>query len=312
MEITYDLIIEYLVKNNKKTSYNFITQKNIYNYSNNFTETFKNIFIDKFYRYGITINDNENNNISFWSSLLTLLFKDFLIPYENDEISMINNFKTQLLEKYNKLSLSKYLKDLDKNDLIERIKLEPDIFILQYIVDILDINFIVCDFLSENIYIVYANDIINPFKSTLIFANYKNIWEPIMLSKNKGKIQRLFSYNDNIIKKLFNENIDYYQKEIINKNYIFENINSIITFEKNKLYNDELLSETTDSSVYTEPDVFINNNDILKNINKTKLNKMKLNELLELTNKLNLNPTTNPTRTILINLIYSNIINQSK
>jgi hypothetical protein len=99
MEIDYNIIIKYLSKKQVKKEVNFITQKNIFNYSINFPDKFKELLNDKFYRYGITINDNDNNNISFWSSLLTLIDKNFMIPYDNDELILINQFKTQIIEK---------------------------------------------------------------------------------------------------------------------------------------------------------------------------------------------------------------------
>ena len=126
MEINYKLILKYLDPNKNILSQNipeifvdndndiiqnikevsnksiFITHKNLYTYSYNFPLKFKNIFSDKFYRLGITVNDNNNNNISFWSSLLSLIDidKKFIIPYDNDEITVINNFKNDLVNKY--------------------------------------------------------------------------------------------------------------------------------------------------------------------------------------------------------------------
>ena len=93
MDINYEIIIKYLSKKvinvNDKQKYNqqtsFITQKNIYTYSHTFPAKFKELLTDKFYKYGITVYDNENNNISFWSSIITLLDKNFIIPYINDE-----------------------------------------------------------------------------------------------------------------------------------------------------------------------------------------------------------------------------------
>ena len=86
MEINYDIIIKYLCdKNiksnnteNKQESNKFQTQKNIYTYANTFPPVFKEIFSDKFYRYGIITHDNTHNNISFWSSILSVLDKNFL------------------------------------------------------------------------------------------------------------------------------------------------------------------------------------------------------------------------------------------
>ena len=72
MEITYDLIIKYLSNKN-----NFTTPKNIFNYSSNFIQKFKDLFTEGFYRYGITTYNKNNTNISIWSSILTALDKDF-------------------------------------------------------------------------------------------------------------------------------------------------------------------------------------------------------------------------------------------
>ena len=342
MEINYDLIIKYLVKksvtcdtnididtNNSKQNNNsnnnnnnsFITQKNIFNYSVNFPDKFKNLLTDKYYRYGVTLYDNENNNISFWSSILTLIDKNFIIPYTTDEIESINQFKTQLIDKYSKPKLSSFLKQLDKNDFRERFKLESDINVLQYIVDILDINMLIYDFESENIYSIYHKDIMNPCKQILMFAKYKNFWEPIMVVKSKGTTQRLFDMNDLIIKKiLYGGNIKYYEGEKIKKQFvIFENVDDIINMEKLKLkipvietidINNE--TDESNSTVKTDSDIdlFVENDELeeIKKLNKTKMNKMKIADLFEISNKLNLLIIRkNPTKAILIDSILTKI-----
>jgi hypothetical protein len=335
MEINYDLIIKYLVKKNKtdvpnKTKpNNFITQKNIFNYSVNFPGSFKDILTDKFYRYGITINDNENNNISFWSSILTLVDKNFVIPYSSDELKLINQFKIQLIEKYSKSKLSTFLKNLDKNDIRERFKLDQDIYTLQYIVDILEINILIFDFETINIQSVYHKDMMNPWKKTILLAKFKKYWEPIMMVKSKGETERLFDYNNLVIKKILTtENlISYFEGNKINKQYILnEDIYDIIQQEKTKLKikeiepqkelieedSDTVSSESTDSSVRTDSDndVFIKEDELeeLKKLNKTKLNKMKLDELLKLVDKLKIVVTKkNPTKTLLIETILSKL-----
>jgi hypothetical protein len=361
MEINYDLIIKYLVKktpindnipdhppyrvpthihpkqksmigldqteNNKANS--FLTQKNIFNYSSNFPDKFKNMLTDKYYRYGITAYDNENHNISFWSSILTLIDKNFIIPYTTSESELINQFKIQLIDKYAKSKLSSFLKSLDKNDVRERFKLEPDIYVLQYIVDVLDINMLIMDFESDNIWSVFRKDIMNPLKQTLLFSKYSSFWEPIMLIKSKGNTQRLFDINDNIIKKIFyNESIKYFPHDQIQKDFIvFNNIDDIIQLEKTKLKISEVTkklddpvenndsdseSESSESSVKTDSDqdIFIENDEYeeIKQLNKTKMNKMKIADLLELSNKLKLPITKkNPTKAILMESILSKI-----
>ena len=250
MEINYELIIKYLqpinniIKNDDIISENkdFITQKNIFNYSKSFPDIFKNLLSDKFYRYGITIYDNNNYNISFWSSLLTLIDKKFIIPLNHNEISIINEFKFQLIEKYKKSIISNFLKQFDKNNIRERMKLEPDIYILQYICDILDITFLIFDFKNNTIHSVYSELFLNPFKQIFIFAKYNSFWEPIMSIKSKGSIKRIFDIND--------LNINY-ENNKINKEFNILSEKDIINKEKNIIQN-KILKEDTDNTKYNE------------------------------------------------------------
>jgi hypothetical protein len=330
MDINYEIIIKYLSKKvinvNDKQKYNqqtsFITQKNIYTYSHTFPAKFKELLTDKFYKYGITVYDNENNNISFWSSIITLLDKNFIIPYINDECELINQFKLQLIELYNKKLLSNFIKKYDKNDLRERFKLNPDLIVLQYIVDILDINIIIFNFKTETINVLYSKDIMNPWKQSILLANDDMFWEPIMCIKSKNTIIRLFDYNSQTFKKIINNNlITYLDGSIIGKKFIcINNLSDIIEIEKKKLNimskeSKLLLDNNSDSSVHTDEDIddnkivniFIKEDDFY-GLNKTSMNKMKISELIILTNKLNIVITKkNPTKAILMESILNKI-----
>ena len=330
MDINYEIIIKYLSKKvinvNDKQKYNqqtsFITQKNIYTYSHTFPAKFKELLTDKFYKYGITVYDNENNNISFWSSIITLLDKNFIIPYINDECELINQFKLQLIELYNKKLLSDFIKKYDKNDLRERFKLNPDLIVLQYIVDILDINIIIFNFKTETINVLYSKDIMNPWKQSILLANDDMFWEPIMCIKSKNTIIRLFDYNSQTFKKIINNNlITYLDGSIIGKKFIcINNLSDIIEIEKKKLNimskeSKLLLDNNSDSSVHTDEDIddnkivniFIKEDDFY-GLTKTSMNKMKISELIVLTNKLNIVITKkNPTKAILMESILNKI-----
>lgn len=280
MEINYELIIKYLgQKDSKLTAKTFASQKSILNYSVNFPNKFKDLLTDKFYRFGITNYDTNKNNISFWTSLLTLLDKNFLIPYNNDEVSLINQFKEQLLDMYKKSKLSSFLKEYEKIDMRERFKLDTDLVILQYIVDILDINFMIFDFETENIEVLYKKDIMNPWKQTLLFAKFENMWEPIMLIKPKGEIQRTFDYNNINVKKILfiPDLVKYYNGDKINKDYIYINdISDVVKIENPSVDN----NNDSDSSVKTDVEPAYND------LNKTKLNKMKVKELEDIVKSL--------------------------
>lgn len=341
MEINYDIIIKHLCgkqsslntndKPIKKESDTFKTQKNIYTYSNTFPEKFKEFFSDKFYRYGITTHDNEHNNISFWASILTILDKSFLIPYSSDEISMVNKFKSQLIESYDKNQLSDFIKKLDKNDFRERFKINPDITIIQYVADMLDINFCIFDFQSEKIQVVYPKDIMNPWKQSVFLANYEIMWEPIMCVKSKGNVTRMFDYTHMVFKKILGTNgIEYFQGNTISKEFIFmDGISDVVKQEKQKLQPNfkELLIEAdsecesdteSDSSVHTEDSecesnkYFIKADELaeIKSLNKTKMIKMKVAELVDISKKLNITITKkNPTKAVLMDSILNKILN---
>ena len=291
MEINYELIIKYLVKKNmtnpSKPGDIFTTQKNIYTYSTSWPDTFKQLFTDKFYRYGVSIHDPDNNNVSFWSSVVTLLFNEFIITYTEDENTIINNFKCQILEKYKPNKLSSFIKKLDKNDFRERFKLDPDNNVLQYIVDILNINLLIFDFKDNLIKAVYPDDVMNPWKQTLLLSKYNNLWEPIMSLNSKGDQQRLFDYNNIIIKKIL------YTKDLI------------IYISPDKVFN--IIGDIND--VISMEDYKINNNESNKiKYDIKKLNKMKLTELVDLSKEFNIIVDKKPTKAILINLIQEKLI----
>ena len=302
MEINYEMIVKYLCKgktenskdvNNTGTS-TFVTSKSATNY--NFPEKFKDVFnSESFYRYGVT-TFNNNMNISFWTSLLTLINKDFMIPYNNDENQMITEFKTNLLEQYKVSLLSSFVKKTDKIELREKLKIQPDYIVLQYIVDVLDINFIVFDFKTEEYYTLYRNDIMNPFNRTFLFANYENNWEPIMLGTKK-----VFDYNDMIIKQILNQQgaalVKYYDFINTKKEFMYINITNL-----DKVQTSDSDSVHTDS----ESETF----ELPSDLNKTKLTKMKIAEVQEIYNKLNSklnNGKIKPTKPVMIDVILASL-----
>ena len=303
MEINYNLIIKYLCQNTNSRSKPddvFVTKKSIYNYANTFSEKFQCYLSDKFYRMGITVFD-KSNNISFWSSLLTLVDKDFSISYNNESL-IINNYKTELLDNFSIIKDKTYKIFSDKTLLRDKLNKEPDNELLEYIVNIINISFIIFDFKSNNIYTLYSGSMMNPYKSIFLFAKYDNYWEPIMIIKDKVNIQKSFNYNDNFIKKLLDSNdISYYDNQ---KEYKIMDLSEIITLEKNKLCKNK-----KDKDMPKEDDIFINDElNKYKLLNKTKLTKMKLEDIKKLMEELSLDiPNVKYTKAILIELILDKI-----
>jgi hypothetical protein len=284
MEISYDLIIEYLVNNqdlqekstdflNSSNKENiFSTPKNTFNYKINFPLKFQKIFSDKFYRYGITNYDNNNNNISFWSSLIILLDK-LLIDNNSDELKQIDDLKNKLIKKFSIKNISYFLKEYNKNNIKELLNSNPNFSLLQYISDVLDFNIFIFDFKTQKIYSIYKDTSINIYKETILLAVFDNLWEPL-ISINIGTIQKIFTYNDIIIK-----NLIIIKNEII---YFDEN-------NENKLFSfDEKVNNDT------------------KKLNLTKLNRMKLNDLINLSKEYNLNIDNKIKKKDLIDLILKN------
>lgn len=273
MEISYELIIEYILNKNinKNIDIKYIPTINN-NTTNIFSSKFNILLSDNFYRYGIKIYDDNKNNISFWSSLLTLLDDHFNMSIENDEITKISIYKNNLIDKYLKSKL--FFKKNNKSDMRELFKLNADIYILQYIADINNYTFIIFDIKDDNIFIIYNSVTLNQNNSILLFTKYENNWEPIL--QNSQPVKRIFNYNDEIITKIINNyDIQYYSNDICNKIIKLQSDNKI---EKIDL-----------------------------KINKTKLTKMKINEVVELCKEYNFVIPDKYNKNILIDIILENI-----
>ena len=204
MEINYDLILKYL--GTTKPQYSFETKKNLMTFSTNFPKEFNELLGDKFYRLGIT-QKIDNKNVSFYTSLLSLLCDEYVSLMESEENAYITNLHNKMNEYINanpdlniKLGLKRPLFSYNVN-----------VLLLELLVNIFSINMLILDFKTLEIYTVFQTDIMNPWKPFLLFGKYENNWEPI---KNNDK--KLFSYNDSIIKKILTN---------IQIKYFFEGVN---------------------------------------------------------------------------------------
>ena len=255
MSITYNDIISILCNNNNK----FSTQLNIMKFVDQFS-CFKNIFTNEFYRYGIHIYDNEYKNISFLSSVLYCIDDNY-------------NY-------------------IDKNILFNKIKEISNILENTFdIVNKLNINVIVFDFKNEKIKTIYDGEYFNPYKETILLANYEKYWEPICCKDNK--LFNITLSKCNILKnKILNSDISYIDNTKI---YVLnDNLNEILE-EKFGIIESNDESFTTKNTIYS-------------NLTKNKLNKMNKNDILQIIDDLNIEISSlkKPTKTTLIELILNN------
>ena len=292
-EITYELILKYLSKEKNI----FITEKHNNNY--NFFNKFKSILTNEFYRYGVLTFDKNKNNISFWTSILTLLNDDYLT--NSDDLSLITEYKNNLLDNHSK-KISNFLKKYDKNDFREYFKLNPDIIIIQYVVDILNINIIIFDFNQEleEIYTVYKTDVMNPNIDTILLANHQNYWEPI-IKNNKKKFN--YSDDDDTIKNILKNNILYYSQENVDKTFAYSLTTNTNDKIKKKSSNN-LISSQSSSDIIED-----SNQDTSKiNTSKSQLNRTKKEDLIKILEEHNIDYPKKNTNKELIELIIKNNI----
>lgn len=283
MAINYDLILKYLVKEEKES---FTNQKNFMTYSDKFPNEFKNILGDKFYRMGVTQN-NEQKNISFYTSLITLLDDNIMSITEEEEIHKVNEFLSDINNKIK--VLPEYLKQIPKDIIKKNLKdKESNIWIYELIANYLKLNFIIFDFKTLEILTIYCGDVMDPWRTCLFLAKNENSWEPIRNNEKK-----FFSYNDNVLKKILSQNsinIKYFNNKIIKKDFvIFDNLEELVNELTKSEYSDD------------EKDIIFIKTEI--KMSEEKLNKMTKLELINHLKLLNKKPLSKATKKDLILLI---------
>lgn len=294
MEINYDMIVKYLVKEQSKEK-NFVHQKNFMTYSDKFPAEFKNILGDKFYRIGVTQNINKKN-ISFYTCLITLLDENMMSITEKEELNKINDLVSIINNKITKLPSQ--LKDISKGEIKKYLKdIESNIWIYELIANYLKINFIIFDFNTLELFTIYCGDFMDPWRTCLFLAKSENTWEPIRNNEKK-----FFCYNDNVLKKILaqtNINLNYLDNKIIKKDLVIvDNLK-------------ELLANLNKSETNIESEINITSDNIedipfIKNeikLSESKLNKMTKPDLIIHLKSLNIKSSIKSTKKDLIQLI---------
>ena len=209
---------------------------------------------------------------------------------DNDQqLDFINVIKKQFIEyvknNYRKFSNKKKFSRNFSMDILKKDEFNP--ILLELISFCFDINILIFNFKDEKIYVVNSNEFYNPYKCTILLANYEEYFEPICSKTNK-----LFTYTNNFLEKILNEDIEYYEGEYLDKDYtLVDNLNELYQ-NNNKIES----NESSDSN-----SMFIKNNSL--KLNKTKLTKMKKTDIIQLINDFNYEININQTKKNLINEI---------
>jgi hypothetical protein len=293
MEINYNLILKYLVKEQSK-ELPFANQKNFMTYSDKFPNEFKSILGDKFYRIGVTQNSDQKN-ISFYTSLLTLIDDNMMTITDKEEFNKVNQLLSDINNKVSKLP--EHLKEISKGALKKYLKdIESNIWIYELISNYLKLNFVIFDFKTLEIFTIYGGDVMDPWRTCLFLAKNEYSWEPIRNNEKK-----FFSYNDNVLKKILSQNsieIKYFDGGIIKKDFVIvDNLEELIN-DITKSDND-IESENSDQ-INQKETPFIKKE--IK-ISESKLNKMTKDELINHLKTLNVKTSTKATKKDLVQLI---------
>ena len=177
MEISYKTIVEYLCSEDcteKKDDNNFTTKKNIMVSSDNFelSKLLNNVSKKTFYRYGVTRYNDDQDNISLLTSILTLLDKSFITMDKKEEISYIESFLQQIRDTIINSFNFELSNKFEKQILLDRLASNSfnDGLLLQALSQIMDINFLIFDYYENKIKCVFKGDYMNPWKVTLFLA----------------------------------------------------------------------------------------------------------------------------------------------
>jgi hypothetical protein len=243
----------------------------------------------------VTQNINQKN-VSFYTSLITLLDDNMMSITEKEELIKINDLLTDINNKVSNLPV--YLKEISKGSIKKYLKdIDSNIWIYELVANYLKINFIIFDFNTLEIFTIYCGEFMNPWQTCLFLAKNDNSWEPIMNNEKK-----FFSYNDNVLKKILSQtsiNIKYFDNEIIKKDIVIvDNLKELL----DDLTKTDIISESDKNSDCSEEMPFIKEE--IK-LDESKLNKMTKAELIIHLKALNIKSSSKSTKKDLIQLILT-------
>lgn len=253
-QITYQMIMDYLspnkvVKNELGIS-SFPTKENIVINVSDFPKKIKRFFNKNFFRYGVLTYDDDHNNISLYTSMLTCLDSSFLTMNKDNKISYINAFKRKLKNDFYNKKLFKKFKyseyGVSEKILMSEMSDKVSMMVIQALVDYLSINLIIFNFDDQKRYLIHSREAYNVYYPTVILGFSNDYYEPIFTNKKKS-----YTYNDKIIKKILKNEIKKMTFNGLEDFSTNKDVNSIIQdiVEMNKSSFDTINSEDNDIDI---------------------------------------------------------------
>jgi hypothetical protein len=253
-QITYQMIMDYLspnkvVKNELGIS-SFPTKENIVINVSDFPKKIKRFFNKNFFRYGVLTYDDDHNNISLYTSMLTCLDSSFLTMNKDNKISYINAFKRKVKNDFYNKKLFKKFKysecGVSEKILMSEMSDKVSMMVIQALVDYLSINLIIFNFDDQKRYLIHSREAYNVYYPTVILGFSNDYYEPIFTNKKKS-----YTYNDKIIKKILKNEIKKMTFNGLEDFSTNKDVNSIIQdiVEMNKSSFDTINSEDNDIDI---------------------------------------------------------------
>lgn len=277
-------------KSNDEFVFNSLKQNESKNI-NDFPKRMKTIFdpfIKDFIRHGSRINYENDANISFYYSVLSIIVKDFKKMDEKVQLNYIMKLRDKLIlyvsQNNNYDNYGWFKKEIHAS----LIQFKVNKIVIKIMADYLNVNIFLINIFEDNIYSISENDSYDMFRLNMFVAFNDNVFEPLIYNNSP-----LLPYNSILVKKLISVDkhniipININIKDDDKKQFIIK-LSHINVPENIKIETVELVNNY-DEIVVTESDANFNAETIEdKKVPITVSDKMKLSKLQEIATSLDI------------------------
>ncbi|QKF93761.1 hypothetical protein QKU48_gp0303 [Fadolivirus algeromassiliense] len=228
---------------------------------NDFPEKMKTIFdpfIKDFIRYGIKKTFDNDNNLSFYYSVLSLLVNNFDKLPTKDQFNYITKLRDKLIIYMSNDEIFKQQEYTNmgwiKKDLMNSlIKFKINKIIVKIVADYFNINIFVLNIMEDRIYVSSDNETYDMFRPNIFLAFNNDTFEPLiysdsgLLDYNSGPVKKLITVDKNYVN-IMNANLK--DDKILQFTITLSNINKYIKDDSRK--NNKIDSESTPQEIIEE------------------------------------------------------------